>query len=195
MKEFTDADEQALMLLLDELSSDDTLDYAATHGLICAIVAGPDVPEEEWLTTVFDGEPDFPEAGQDTRCIELLRNLHEDIAHRFYGNERIRLPCPLRPGHERLESWAVGFMEGVFLNEEVWLGDDANPEIAHLLLPVMVESDLIDLPETQEIRRNRPLREAMARELPENLTDLYLLFNGGKGDGGSDEGSDDDTRD
>ena len=75
-------------------------------------------------------------------------------------------------------------MEGVFLNEPVWLGDDANPELAHLLLPVMVESDLIDLPETQEIRRNRAMREAMVRELPENLTDLYLLFHGGKGGDG-----------
>lgn len=184
MKEFTDDDEQALMLLLDELASDDTLDYAATHGLICAVVAGPDVTEEEWLSTVFDGAPAFPEAGQDARCIGLLRLLHADIAHRFYGNERIRLPCPLRPGHERLESWSVGFMEGVFLHEADWLGDDANAEITHLLLPMMVESDLIDLPETQEIRRNRTLREAMARELPENLTDLYLLFHGSKAEGG-----------
>lgn len=182
MKEFTDDDEQALMVLLDEFASEDTLDYAAAHGLVCAVVAGPDVAEETWLATVFDGEPAFPEAGQDARCVELLRLLHADIAHRFYGNERIRLPCPLRPGHERLESWAVGFMEGVFLNEEDWLGDDADPEVAHLVLPVMVESDLIDLPETQEIRRNRSLREAMVREIPENLTDLYLLFHGGKAD-------------
>lgn len=187
MKEFTDEDEQALTVLLDEFASEDTLDYAATHGLVCAIVAGPDVDEEAWLTTVFDGEPVFPEAGQAERCVELLRQLHADIAHRFYGNERIRLPCPLRPGHERLESWSVGFMEGVFLNEPDWLGDDADAEVAHLLLPVMVESDLIDMPETQEIRRNRTLREAMVKELPENLTDLYLLFHGGKGEAADDD--------
>lgn len=185
MKEFTDADEQALMLLLDELASDDTLDYAATHGLVCAIVAGPAVPEEEWLQAVFDGAPVFPETEQANRCVELLRLLHQDIAHRFYGNERIHLPCPLRPGQERLESWAVGFMEGVFLREEDWLGDNAGDELAHLLLPVMVESDLIDLPETQELRRNRSLREAMVRELPENLTDIYLAFHGGRDEAGS----------
>ena len=182
MKDFTDDDEQALMLLLDELAGEDTLDYAATHGLLCAIVAGPDVPEEAWLSTVFDGEPDFPEPGQGARCIELIRQLHNRLAHEFYGNARMVLPCPLRPGHERLESWCIGFMEGVFLNEEDWLGDHANREIAHLLLPVMVESDLIDLPETRDLRRNRPLRETMVRELPENLTDLYLLFHGGRED-------------
>jgi uncharacterized protein len=182
MKEFSDADEQALALLLDELASEDTLDYAATHGLLCAIVAGPAVDEAAWLTTVFDGEPEFPEAHQAARCVELLRQLHSDIAHRFYGNDRIQLPCPLRPGHERLESWCVGFMEGVFMNEPAWLGDDADEEVAHLLLPVMVESDLIDLPETHDIRRNRALREAMVKELPENLTDLYLLFHGNKVD-------------
>lgn len=182
MKEFTDNDEQALILMLDELASEDTLDYAATHGLLCAVVSGPEVDEAEWLDTVFDGEPGFPEAEQASRCIELLRLLHADIAHRFYGNERIQLPCPLRPGHERLESWCIGFMEGVFLREEEWLGDDASDEIAHLLLPVMVESDLIDLPESHEIRRNRTLREGMIKELPENLTDLYLLFHGNKSD-------------
>lgn len=180
MKEFTDDDEQALVLLLDELAGEDTLDFAATHGLLSAIVAGPEVDEEAWLQTVFDGAPDFPEPGQDQRCIELLRLMHADLAHRCYGNERVRLPCPLRPGHERLESWCVGFMEGVFLREEDWLGEDAAPEVAHLLLPIMVESGLIDAPETEEIRRNRPLREAMVKELPENLTDLYLLFHGGK---------------
>lgn len=182
MKEFTDEDEQALMLLLDELAGEDTLDYAAAHGLLCAIVAGPEVDAEDWLETVFDGEPDFPEAGQGERCTELLRQLHADLGHRFYGNKRLRLPCPLRPGHERLESWCVGFMEGVFLCEEAWLSEDADPEIAHLLLPVMVESGLIEAPETEEIRRNRSLREAMAKELPENLTDLYLMFHGGNSD-------------
>jgi len=187
MKEFSDADEQALMRLLDELASEDTLDYAATHGLVCAVVAGPEIPEAEWLGAVFDGEPDFPETGQGARCIELLRLLHEDVAHRFYGNDRIQLPCPLRPGHERLESWSVGFMEGVFLREEEWLGDGVDEQIPHLLLPVMVESDLIDLPETHEIRRNRVLREAMVKELPENLTDIYLLFHGGKGEAGTAE--------
>jgi uncharacterized protein len=180
MELFTTDDEQALSLLLDELASEDTLDYAATHGLLCAIVAGPEVDEETWLETVFDGEPDFPEPGQAERCVELLRSLYNALAHAFYRNERLVLPCPPRAGSERLESWCIGFMEGVFLNEGDWLGDDANAEIAHLLLPVMVESDLIDGPETRELRRNRPLREAMAREIPENLTDIYLLFHTGE---------------
>ncbi|MFZ5722965.1 MAG: YecA family protein [Pseudomonadota bacterium] len=180
MKDFTDDDEQALMLLLDELAGDDTLDYAATHGLLCALVAGPEVADSDWLSTVFDGAPDFPEPGQGERCIELIRQLHGRLAQDFYGNGRVVLPCPLRPGHERLESWCIGFMEGVFLNEPAWLGDDADPEIAHLLLPVMVESDLIDMPETRELRKNRALRETMVRELPENLVDLYLLFHGGR---------------
>lgn len=180
MKEFTDEDEQALMVLLDEMAGDDTLDYAATHGLLCAIVAGPEVAQEDWLATVFDGEPDFEDPVQARRCIELLGLLHADLAHRFYGNDRVRLPCPLRPGHERLESWCVGFMEGIFLREEDWRGEDADPEVTHLLMPVMVESGLIDAPEIEEIRRNRGLRETMVRELPENLTDLYLLFHGGK---------------
>lgn len=189
MKDFTDDDEQALILLLDELAGDDTLDYAATHGLLCAIVAGPEVDEEAWISTVFDGAPDFEEPGQAERCIELLRQMHARLAQDFYGNDRVVLPCPLRPGHERLESWCIGFMEGVFLNEDEWLGDDAEPEIAHLLLPVMVESDLIDLPETRELRKNRGLRETMVRELPENLIDLYLLFHGGP-EGAGDEAND-----
>ena len=40
MKEFTDDDEQALVLLLDELAGDDTLDFAATHGLLFCFVDG-----------------------------------------------------------------------------------------------------------------------------------------------------------
>lgn len=190
MKDFTADDEQTLTLLLDELAGEDTLDFAATHGLLCAIVAGPEVTEEAWLEAVFDGAPDFEDPAQGQRCVELLKLMYARLTHDFYGNVRPPLPCPLRPGHERLESWCVGFMEGVFLNEEDWLGDDTDPEIAHLLLPMMVESDLIDLPETRELRRDRALRDTMVRELPENLIDLYLIFHGGKEDGADDEADD-----
>ena len=42
--------------------------------------------------------------------------------------------------------------------------------------------DRAKLEPLMKLRRNRPLRETMVRELPENLTDLYLLFHGGRED-------------
>lgn len=66
-------------------------------------------------------------------------------------------------------------MEGVFLREEQWFGDDEET-VAGLLLPIMVASELFEDAEISEIRKDRALSEEMCEQIPEVLIDLYLHF-------------------
>lgn len=59
------------------------------------------------------------------------------------SDEDLELPCDLDLGDEPddsdLRGWCIGFMEGVFLREEVWF-EQAEEEVSELLLPIMVGS-------------------------------------------------------
>ncbi|HNJ87105.1 MAG TPA: UPF0149 family protein, partial [Agitococcus sp.] len=72
--------------------------------------------------------------------------------------------------------WCVGFMEGMFCNEEAWYAKNEDLVI-ELTLPIVSISGLIEDPELNKIRKNRKLLQQFAREIPEVLTELYLLFN------------------
>ena len=66
-------------------------------------------------------------------------------------------------------------MEGVFLREEVWF-EQAEEEVSELLLPIMVGSGLFDeQPEFDEIARDRHLVDDMVAQIPDLLTNLFLL--------------------
>jgi len=69
----------------------------------------------------------------------------------------------------------VGFMEGVFLREEVWF-ENAEDEVSELLLPIMVASGLFDeQPDFAEIARDDELVDSMVAQIPVVLTALFLL--------------------
>ena len=91
----------------------------------------------------------------------------------------MELPCELEMGDEPDESdlrgWCIGFMEGVFMREEVWF-EDSEEEVSELLLPIMVGSGLFDeQPEFSDIAADRDLVEEMVAQIPEILTALYLI--------------------
>jgi uncharacterized protein len=162
--------------------SDEALDLIGAHGLLCAINISPtDVPESEWLEALFDGEPNWASAQQKEQMLELLRKLKRTIGHDLYSDQEILLPCELTLETEdddeiaEVTVWAQSFMEGVFLREEKWFGDDEET-VAGLLLPIMVASELFDDTEITEIRKDRALSEEMCEQIPEVLIDLYLHF-------------------
>lgn len=95
------------------------------------------------------------------------------------SDEDLELPCDLDLGDEPddsdLRGWCIGFMEGVFLREEVWF-EQAEEEVSELLLPIMVGSGLFDeQPEFDEIARDRHLVDDMVAQIPDLLTNLFLL--------------------
>ena len=162
--------------------SDEALDLIGAHGLLCAINISPaEVPEPEWLESLFDGEPQWQSEEQKTQILGLLRKLKHTISHDLYSDQEILLPCELTLETEEEEDlsettlWAQSFMEGVFLREEQWFGDDEET-VAGLLLPIMVASELFEDAEIMDIRKDRALSEEMCEQIPEVLIDLYLHF-------------------
>ncbi|MBV0932893.1 YecA/YgfB family protein [Marinobacterium weihaiense] len=162
--------------------SDEALDLIGAHGFLCALNISPDaVPEAEWLEQLFDGKPEWSSAAEQQEITELLRKLYRTIGNDLYNDQEILLPCELslepEDGEEgtELTIWAQSFMEGVFLKEDAWFGQDEET-VAGLLLPIMVASDLFEDEDVVEISKDRSLREEMCVQIPEVLVDLYLHF-------------------
>ncbi|GAB2588519.1 YecA family protein [Nitrincola alkalisediminis] len=177
--------DQLETFLFSSAVSEDALDLIGTHGLLCAINISPvKIPEQEWLDLLFDTEPQWESDAQKDHILGLLRKLHYTIGNDLYNDQETLLPCELTLDLDdedededlaELTIWAQSFMEGVFLREEDWFGDDEET-VAGLLLPIMVASDLFEDKEVLEIRQDRALSEEMAEQIPELLVDLYLHY-------------------
>ena len=126
--------------------SEEALDLIGAHGLLCAVNISPsDVPEKEWLTLLFDGEPKWESSQQKEEMLGLLRKLYHTIGNDLFSDQEILLPCELSLETDdedelpEITLWAQAFMEGVFLREDQWFADDEET-VAGLLLPIMVAS-------------------------------------------------------
>ena len=163
----------------DELH-DEALDYIAAHGYLTALSICPEpVPAEEWIEALFAEPPHYRDAAQEADITAGLLQLKAYIERQLASDDDMVLPCELDLGEEPddsdLRGWCVGFMEGVFLREEVWF-EDAEDEVSELLLPIMVASGLFDeQPDFAEIAKDFDLVDSMVEQIPEVLTALFLL--------------------
>ena len=104
---------------------EEALDYVATHGYLTALSICPEqVPEREWIDALF-AEPPHYRSDEERQEIETsLEQLKAHITRVLASDEDLELPCDLDLGDEPddsdLRGWCIGFMEGVFLREEVW---------------------------------------------------------------------------
>jgi uncharacterized protein len=165
----------------DELH-DEALDYVAAHGYLTALSICPEqVPEREWIDALFAEPPHYRSDAEREEIEATLIHLKAHITRQLGADEDLQLPCELElgevPDDSDIRGWCIGFMEGVFLREEVWFGD-AEEEVSELLLPIMVGSGLFDdQPEFVEIAADPDLMADMVEQIPELLTALYLLCN------------------
>ena len=163
----------------DELH-DEALDYIAAHGYLTALSICPEpVPAEEWIEALFAEPPHYRDAAQEADITAGLLQLKAHIERQLASDDDMVLPCELDlgegPDDSDLRGWCVGFMEGVFLREEVWF-EDAEDEVSELLLPIMVASGLFDeQPDFAEIAKDFDLVDSMVEQIPEVLTALFLL--------------------
>ncbi|MCK9534406.1 MAG: YecA family protein [Pseudomonas sp.] len=163
----------------DELH-DEALDYIATHGYLTALSICPEVvPVEEWIEALFAEAPHYRDAAEEADITAALLQLKAQIERQLASDDDMVLPCDLDLGEvaddSDLRGWCVGFMEGIFLREEVWF-EDAEDEVSELLLPIMVASGLFDeQPDFAEIAKDLDLVDSMVDQIPEVLTALFLL--------------------
>lgn len=159
---------------LDGEHNEHGLDFAATHGFLCACVVGPEL--KDWLGQLFENN----QAKVNKDIIEQIRLWREDIQQTLINEENIEFPFEIEEATEdsSLGDWSVGFVDALFLNDEAWFQvDDADEEsIIMLTLPMMVFSGIEGETEMDNIRRNGDLMDELAEEIPENLTKLYLLY-------------------
>ncbi|MEH6472374.1 MAG: YecA family protein [Halopseudomonas sp.] len=164
--------------LFSDAVSEDALDYPSLHGMLTAIAICPvEIAEAEWLESLFDGQPNYANSVQQARIESLLRRELLGICEELEHEEPPELPCDLSLDEDSLLTvWCQGFMEGVFMREEDWFGEQEE-QVAELLLPTMIASELFeDDKELQKMRRDTKLIEGLCEEIPDLLTDLYLLF-------------------
>ncbi|EAR60936.1 YecA family protein [Neptuniibacter caesariensis] len=180
----TDAElDQLDDFLYSDQVSEDCLDLVGVHGLFCALNISPSpIAEETWMELVFDGTPNWTSEEQQKEIMGLLKRFHQSIGANLYSDGEIELPCELSLDAEDDEDisplawWSQAFMEGVFNQEELWFGSKSEEEVAEMLLPVMVASDLFDEDDINKIRDDEKLCAEMCSQIPELLVDLYLFF-------------------
>ncbi|PXF33181.1 hypothetical protein WH50_00200 [Pokkaliibacter plantistimulans] len=167
--------------------SEEAMDYIGIHALLTAVAICPKpISKSTWMESIFVEAPKWESAEQQTFVEGLLDRELACILEELEGEEPVELPCDLTLEDEDglLTSWCQAFIEGVYLEEAAWFNDH-EAEVAELMLPIMVASDLFDDPDMQAIRKNKQLTEQFCSEIPDILTDIYLLFRapaeGGKG--------------
>lgn len=163
--------------------SEDCLDLIGVHGLFCALNISPaPLAEETWLELVFDETPKWQSEAQQAEIMSLLKRFYTSIGANFYSDGEIELPCELSLDPEEDEDiaplawWSQAFMEGVFTQEDEWFADKADDDVAQMLLPMMVASELFDEDDINKIRDDENLCAEMCSQIPELLVDLYLHF-------------------
>ena len=165
-----------LDLLSEYLDGDQNeygLDFAATHGFLCAIAVGPAFAK--WLDELFDNN----QKKVPGEIIEQVKAWLEAIRQSLANEEGIEFPFEI--GEADVESsvgdWSVGLVDAMFLNEDAWFTEEFEEQLIDLTLPIMVFSGIDEEdPQMETFRRNGQLMDELAEEIPENLNELYLMY-------------------
>ncbi|GAB2792114.1 YecA family protein [Halomonas shantousis] len=179
-------DDEALDVLDEFLESErvdpDALDLISAHGFLVALAVAPREPEAAiWVAELFHGEPEFTGDAERNRILGLLETLRTNAVAALEQGLLPELPFDLElgeldPADTPIGDWCAGFMEGVFLDEAAWFAQDEE-NAAALLLPFMALSGLFeDEPDMQELVASPRQAEALVRQLPELVLDLYLHY-------------------
>lgn len=165
-----------LDLLADYLDGEQNeygLDFAATHGFLCAIAVGPRF--DAWLSELFDKQQNKVPA----QIIEQIKLWLADLQYTLSNEELIEFPFEIEEADvdSSLGDWSVGFVDALFLNEDAWFTEDAEEVLIELTLPMMVFSGIDEEdPQMESFRRNGQLMDELAEEIPDNLSEIYLLY-------------------
>lgn len=164
--------------LEDDQRAEDCLDIHGLHGYLTALAIAAQPLSDEWLASAIDQSlHELPEAEAQwfaDQCVQL----HQQIATELYADDGIALT--FEPTADWQDSpqqfWAEAFMEVVFTTPESFESEQQD-NLATLLLPIEVASGLFtDEADYQPIYRQPKLIRQMVDDLPEVLTDLYLLL-------------------
>ncbi|MDK2777635.1 MAG: YecA family protein [Pseudomonadota bacterium] len=172
------------VLLEDEAERQDSFDFFAMHGLLTALIAGPvDFDISQIWDSAFDEKLGFS-ASEKEQLQQLLLKLAKEIQAWLDSGQDFPVPAELTLIDEEdeppLESWAMGFMTGVLLQEDQWYARDEETVAQHLF-PVMYASGLfMDEPEMADIDEDVDLSNQVCGNIPGAVIELYLFLHAEK---------------
>src|SRR5690606_11261890 len=168
------------VLLEDEAERQDSFDFFAVHGLMTALIAGPvEFSVQQIWDCAFDEQLGFSKAEQE-QVNALLVKLSKEIQAWLDSGQDFPVPCDLTllddEDEPPVESWAMGFMTGVLLQEEQWYARNEETVAQHLF-PIMYASCLfMDEPEMADIDEDVDLSNQMCANIPAAVVELYLML-------------------
>lgn len=157
---------------------EDCLDIHGLHGFLTALCLSGVPISDEWLNSAI-GEPlasiDETEA---MTFVNLSVDLYKIIGEELYSDSNLTVTFEptLQWQESDMEAWCQGFMEVVFEAEEAWAHADEE-QLSLLLLPIEAASGFFSEEDDFKALYKQPkLLKQMFDDIPELLTDLYLLF-------------------
>ena len=161
---------------------EESCDAIMGHGFLTAQVISPcpDTPEDIVQTLVTS--PAATEAETEA-LIQSTRQMLVTLDGQF-NDEHSPFTLPSVPDTEAsllespLADWCTGFMEVHMTQQDAWLEHNEDA-VTELLLPIATLSGLFaDEPPFNKLSEQQDLLRNMADQLPELLTELYLLIKG-----------------
>lgn len=151
-----------------------------THGFITAITMSPIHRElEEWLPHLLDAEAVFASNEEAEAIKKALKHIVYQLEQSLNSGDLPDLPISLEWNNpdlqEAIEDWCVGFMDGVFIDEDLWY-QKQEEDVAHLLLPMAAISNVFDDPDLEKLMEDDKKAQSLASQIRENLLDLYLIL-------------------
>lgn len=167
-------------ILFDDRFAEDSLDYFGIHGALSALAVGPcEMTPDDWMELAFGRPVTASELANYDEVVATLTRIFRNIRSELNQEEPIELPAETYEDREAMTNWCAGFVEAFLANEERWF-EQKQELVAELLLPIMALSDLFDDEDFTEIKGNPKLMAQLSEQIPEVLTDLYLLFHSGE---------------
>lgn len=164
--------------LEDDNRHEDCFDIHGLHGYLTALVLVSEPLNDDWLNSAM-GQPLTELDPTEAQFIaDACVALHQLIAEELYSDDAVGLTFEPTSDYEDsdMEAWCQGFMEVVFELPEQWHHDDEE-QLSLMLLPIEVGSGLfVEEPEMAQFYKNKTLLKQMFDQIPEVLTDIYLLF-------------------
>lgn len=160
--------------LEDETQAEECLDINGLHGFITALAICAEPLNDAWLEDALAR----PLTANDKDAIQQCQLLYQQVCEELYSDDQVAVTFEPETDWQDspMQLWSEGFMEVVFALPERWTHPQEEA-LATALLPIEVASGLfIDEADFKPLYGNPKLLKEMFEQIPELLTDLYLLL-------------------
>lgn len=165
-----------IKFLNSDSAEDEAMEFIEMHGYLTSLaIQSGTLSNEDMLGEIFSAE------NIATELAAAVASLKAEISQCLFNGDFPELPESTfnDEDFDELTLWTSGFMQGIFLQEELWFEKNAD-EVAELTLPILSCSGLLEENEDDELQSitdDNEILDAMIEKIPDCVVDLYLLFN------------------